>query len=48
MFRNNKDGLSPRSCFVVKFKGKKIAIGTFKEFVSPTIIHDLIDEFDEK
>ena len=45
MFRNNEDGLLPRSCFVAKFNGKKIAIGTFKEFVSPTIISDLIDEF---
>lgn len=47
MFRNNKDGLLPRSCFVVKFNGKKMAIGTFKEFVSLTIIHELIKEFNK-
>ncbi|MBQ2962734.1 NUMOD3 domain-containing DNA-binding protein [Methanobrevibacter sp.] len=48
MFRNNEDGLLPRSCFVAKFNGKKIAIGTFKEFVSPSIIHDLIITFNNK
>lgn len=42
--RDQTDKSKPYSCFVTKYRGKRIPIGTNLDFISCEIIHDLIDE----
>ena len=45
MFRRGNDGMNPLRCFVSKYNGKKLPIGTYLDFYTPELINDLINEF---
>ena len=45
MFRKNRDGTKPYSCFATKYKTKLLPIGLNLDFVTCEIINELIEEF---
>lgn len=46
MFQGNREP-NPCKCFYLKFDGKDVNIGGFIDFITPTIIHDLIEKKEE-
>lgn len=45
LFRNGNDGKKPLRCFISKYNGKVLPIGTNLDFYTPELINDLINEF---
>ena len=45
MFRHGNDGKNPRRCFIFKYNGKILHIGSHLDFYTPELINDLINEF---